>query len=328
MEVVDLLRRDGVAVVYVSHRLDEVFRALRPGDRAARRSAASTPGRRRRDHPPRTRLQDARSGGRRRRSRADAFQRATKRPSSTEPVLCAPPISPGAMSWTTCRWRLAPARSWAWPACSDRAERETAKAIYGAQPLDERIGGGRRCADPTRFPSAALAAGVALIPEDRKADGIIPSLSVRDNIVLAALPALSRARFRVGSTAGCHRRTPDGAAADQGIRSRPAGRRAVRRQPAEGPARPRAVPRAARAHPRRSRRAGSTSAPRRRSRRSSASWRRSDWPSSSSRPSWRRSSRVRTRSSCCAMERSSGPDGHDVTPGWRDGPHRGGSARG
>ena len=26
MEVVDLLRRDGVAVVYVSHRLDEVFR--------------------------------------------------------------------------------------------------------------------------------------------------------------------------------------------------------------------------------------------------------------------------------------------------------------
>ena len=35
IEVVDLLRRDGVAVVYVSHRLDEVFRAVRRGDRAA-----------------------------------------------------------------------------------------------------------------------------------------------------------------------------------------------------------------------------------------------------------------------------------------------------
>ena len=38
MEVVDLLRRDGVAVVYVSHRLDEVFRLVRRGDRAARRA--------------------------------------------------------------------------------------------------------------------------------------------------------------------------------------------------------------------------------------------------------------------------------------------------
>ena len=36
---------------------------------------------------------------------------------------------------------------------------------------------------------------MALIPEDRKAEGIIPSLSVRDNIVLAALPAMSRAGF-------------------------------------------------------------------------------------------------------------------------------------
>ena len=35
MEVVDLLRRDGVAVVYVSHRLDEVFRSVRRRDRAA-----------------------------------------------------------------------------------------------------------------------------------------------------------------------------------------------------------------------------------------------------------------------------------------------------
>ena len=72
---------------------------------------------------------------------------------------------------------------------------ETAKAIYGAQPLDEgsvEVGG-----VPIRLgsPRAALSAGVALIPEDRKADGIIPSLSVRDNIVLAALPALSRGGF-------------------------------------------------------------------------------------------------------------------------------------
>ena len=34
-----------------------------------------------------------------------------------------------------------------------------------------------------------------MVPEDRKAEGIVPDLSVRDNIVLAALPRLTRAGF-------------------------------------------------------------------------------------------------------------------------------------
>jgi ribose transport system ATP-binding protein len=38
---------------------------------------------------------------------------------------------------------------------------------------------------------AAIRAGLVLVPEDRKAEGIIPTLSVRENIVLAALPRLS-----------------------------------------------------------------------------------------------------------------------------------------
>jgi ribose transport system ATP-binding protein len=42
---------------------------------------------------------------------------------------------------------------------------------------------------------AAIRAGIVMLPEDRKAEGIVPNLSVRDNIVLAALPRLSRAGF-------------------------------------------------------------------------------------------------------------------------------------
>jgi monosaccharide-transporting ATPase len=38
-----------------------------------------------------------------------------------------------------------------------------------------------------------VAAGVALLPEDRKAEGIIGELSVRENIILAAMPRLTRA---------------------------------------------------------------------------------------------------------------------------------------
>ncbi|HYP53713.1 MAG TPA: ATP-binding cassette domain-containing protein, partial [Pyrinomonadaceae bacterium] len=40
-------------------------------------------------------------------------------------------------------------------------------------------------------PGDAIRAGLALLSEDRKAEGIIPELSVRENLTLAALPALS-----------------------------------------------------------------------------------------------------------------------------------------
>jgi len=69
---------------------------------------------------------------------------------------------------------------------------ETASALAGAQPLDggEVAVAGRPIR--TGSPSAAIRAGVAMIPEDRKVDGIVPHLSVRENIVLAALPRLSK----------------------------------------------------------------------------------------------------------------------------------------
>jgi galactofuranose transport system ATP-binding protein len=70
---------------------------------------------------------------------------------------------------------------------------ETARAIMGAQPIDggEVLVAGFRLRK--RSTAAAIRAGVSLLPEDRKADGIVPGLSVRDNIALAALPRLSRA---------------------------------------------------------------------------------------------------------------------------------------
>jgi len=39
---------------------------------------------------------------------------------------------------------------------------------------------------------SALRSGIALLSEDRKAEGIVPDLSVRDNIALAVLPKMSR----------------------------------------------------------------------------------------------------------------------------------------
>jgi monosaccharide-transporting ATPase len=69
---------------------------------------------------------------------------------------------------------------------------ETAKAVIGALPLDSGSVtiGGRRLRRLS--PKIAIRHGMALLPEDRKAEGIIPDLSVRENIVLAAMPRLAR----------------------------------------------------------------------------------------------------------------------------------------
>ncbi|HEY0780126.1 MAG TPA: sugar ABC transporter ATP-binding protein [Gemmatirosa sp.] len=70
---------------------------------------------------------------------------------------------------------------------------ETARALFGADPAD---GGEVRLAGRAfapRAPGEAIAAGVAFLSEDRKAEGIIPELSIRENLTLAALPALTRA---------------------------------------------------------------------------------------------------------------------------------------
>ncbi|WP_406162151.1 MULTISPECIES: sugar ABC transporter ATP-binding protein [unclassified Streptomyces] len=68
----------------------------------------------------------------------------------------------------------------------------TAKVLAGALSLDsgELTVGGRTLRRPGS--AGAIRAGISLLPEDRKAEGIVPGLSVRENIVLAAMPRLSR----------------------------------------------------------------------------------------------------------------------------------------
>ncbi len=70
-----------------------------------------------------------------------------------------------------------------------------AETLYGLAPAD---GGTIRIDGRTlriRSPRQALAAGIAMAPEDRHARGLVPMLSVSENMALAALPGLSRAGF-------------------------------------------------------------------------------------------------------------------------------------
>ncbi|XXX76461.1 sugar ABC transporter ATP-binding protein [Sorangium sp. So ce134] len=72
---------------------------------------------------------------------------------------------------------------------------ETARMLFGIEPADrgELAVDGRAIA--IEAPRRAIRAGLAYCPEDRKVDGIVPNLSVRENLVLAL--QASRGALRV-----------------------------------------------------------------------------------------------------------------------------------
>ncbi|HZR40174.1 MAG TPA: sugar ABC transporter ATP-binding protein [Ktedonobacteraceae bacterium] len=69
---------------------------------------------------------------------------------------------------------------------------EVARAVFGADHVDAGKIAINGKEVHFRAPEDAIRAGIGLCSEDRKADGIIPDLSVRENLTLAALPTLTR----------------------------------------------------------------------------------------------------------------------------------------
>ena len=186
--VIDMLRADGIAVVYVSHRLDEVFRlcdnvtVLRDGRRVHDGSLAEL------DRVKLIALMLGREIADT--TRITSFSEDVDR-SDQEVVLAADGLSRRHViedvDVTVHRGEVV---GLAGLLGSGRSS--TAKAIFGAQPLDKgtvSMEGSEVRSGSTR---AAIAAGIALIPEDRKAEGVVPTLSVQDNITLTILPKLAK----------------------------------------------------------------------------------------------------------------------------------------
>jgi galactofuranose transport system ATP-binding protein len=69
---------------------------------------------------------------------------------------------------------------------------EVARAVFGAERADK--GAMEFNGNPfiPKAPANAIAAGIGYCSEDRKFDGIVPDLSVRENLTLALLPLLAR----------------------------------------------------------------------------------------------------------------------------------------
>lgn len=194
LDVVTTLKNDGVAVVYVSHKLEEVFRVcdtvtvLRDGALVHTGPTSEI-----------TRLQlIGRMLGRDvsdlNRDGLTAFGSGIKVAREGAPVLEATGLTRrGELDDVSVTVHAGEVVGLAGLLGSGRSE--TLKAIFGADPLDSgevRING--KLLSHQR-PAERINAGIALLPEDRKAEGIIPELSIRDNIVLAVLSRVSNRGF-------------------------------------------------------------------------------------------------------------------------------------
>ncbi|MEV6447633.1 sugar ABC transporter ATP-binding protein [Amycolatopsis sp. NPDC051716] len=187
-EVLNRLHAEGIAIVYVSHRMDELYRVcdsvtvLRDG-----RVVHSGPLK----PLPRIELVSLMLGREIRQIREEGVTAfGEEHDVEREPLLKAENLS-GMRKLHDVSVSIRPGEVVGLAGLLGSGRSETARAIVGAFPLD---GGSVLLAGkPLKKGKikAAMRAGIALLAEDRKTDGIIPNLSVRENIVLAALPTLS-----------------------------------------------------------------------------------------------------------------------------------------
>ncbi|NUR41880.1 MAG: sugar ABC transporter ATP-binding protein [Streptomyces sp.] len=188
--VIRRLRDAGIAVVYVSHRLDELYAVcdtvtvLRDGRRVHHGDLSRL---------DRLSLVSTMLGRDLGEVRTEGLTKFTGDHSATEtePVLAACELTaPHQLHEVSLTIR--PGEVVGLGGLLGSGRTETAKAIAGALPT--RSGTVTVAGVPLRTGStpAALRAGISLLPEDRKSEGIVPGLSVRENIALAVLPRLSR----------------------------------------------------------------------------------------------------------------------------------------
>jgi erythritol transport system ATP-binding protein len=193
--VIEELKQSGVTIVYISHRLHELlhlgdyFTVLRSG-----RVVGEAP----RAEVTRSWIVERMSG------HADTTNLEVRKVVSSAPVLIVDRLDLGSSA-------AGEAAQTALHGISFTLHRGEVLGIYGLlgagrTELLETLVGSRKPLSgeitvngsslPISSVSSAVKAGIVLVPEDRQRDGLIPALSIRENVALAATtgPFLSRAR--------------------------------------------------------------------------------------------------------------------------------------
>lgn len=181
--VIDELRQRGVSVVYISHRLGEVKRlasrvvVLRDGENAGELQRDEI------DHDTMVRLMVGRDV-------SQFFSRESH--AVGEVVLNVDKVKTAAFPNHSVSFELSKGEIVGLAGLVGAGRTELLRAIFG---VDDREGGevtinGK--AISAHEPQSTIAAGMGLVPEDRKQHGLILEMSVRSNISLAALSRNSR----------------------------------------------------------------------------------------------------------------------------------------
>jgi D-xylose transport system ATP-binding protein len=249
------LRRKGVAAIYVSHRLDEVFAVA---DRITVLRDGRSVGTARRAETSPERVVAAMVGREINLQVNKIFPRSEGRPGEVllrvRDWAVADPQNPGRRVVDGVSFDLRAGEVLGVGGLMGAGRTALLASLFGAarSPVQGTIQiAGDPPRAPFRQPREAIAAGLALVGEDRKRYGLFPRASVLDNLTLAAprfpsaRPARSPRSARRWRAAGGGVRSGRGAAA-QGGEPRGAGGAALRRQPAEGDPRPLAAAPAAR----------------------------------------------------------------------------------
>jgi len=184
-DVIRRLRETEVTVIYISHKLDEIFQlgdavtVLRDGKHIATKKLADVDGR--------SELIEMMIG-------RNVFQDYTARDTvSNEPVMVAKGLTNKLLndvSFTINRGEVV-----GFYGLVGAGKTEIARALFGADRVSGSIQFNGK--DVGNSPKKAIAAGIALVPEERRTEGVFTSLTIRENVSVMNLDKLSnRGVFR------------------------------------------------------------------------------------------------------------------------------------
>jgi len=190
-DVIRRLKAEGVGVVYISHRFDELYTVcdrvtvLRDGKFVATRPLEGL------EKIDLVCLMLGKQRDELRKSGATAFGEHGAKAADEKPLLSAKNLTRGRkldrVSLEAARGEIV-----GMAGLLGSGRTETARAIFGADPVDEGTVELEGKPLSLSAPRDAIEAGLAFLTEDRKAEGIIPELSVRENLTLAALPEMTK----------------------------------------------------------------------------------------------------------------------------------------
>jgi monosaccharide-transporting ATPase len=184
-DTIRTLRTEGVAVLFVSHRLDELYQIC---DRVTIMRDGRTIGVHLMAELGKFELVQKMLG----RDLTQTGRAAKEGPPADQPLLVA-----GHLAWgrrvKDVSLELKAGEIVGLAGLLGAGRTETARLIFGlAQPAAGTITvAGQET--PVATPAQAIEAGIGFCTEDRKLEGIVPEMSVRENLTLALLPKLSKA---------------------------------------------------------------------------------------------------------------------------------------